>query len=333
MWTVALLACRPPAPDAPPPTATASPTTHTDGHGLDSGHSGAHSAVAPEPPFDGPLLLSEAGLYADLPAGTLAPGLIETSPRYPLWSDGAEKRRWLWVPPGGSIDTTDPDDWVFPVGTVAFKEFRRDGLRIETRRIEKRADGWSMVSYLWRDDESDADAVPSGAPDARGTTHDVPSQLDCQRCHVGPADLLLGVGAIQSDDALQATLPLSAPVPATVPGDEPTRLALGYLHGNCGGCHRPGALGGDRTGLFLDVAVGLPDPSLAAAVVSGVGLEANHEIGGTTVAIVPGDPAASQLWYRMSLRGLEGMPPIGTEATDPAGLAWVDAWIRALPSP
>ena len=44
---------------------------------------------------------------------------IEFTPRYPLWSDGMSKRRWLHVPPGASIDKSDPDAWEFPRGTRA----------------------------------------------------------------------------------------------------------------------------------------------------------------------------------------------------------------------
>lgn len=336
MLLLAALACRrtePPRDDAPDTTSAHSGHgPHGSGHGRDSGDSGIDPPRPPE--TSAPLLLSRAGLYADLPSRTLARGVIETTPRYPLWSDGSDKRRWLRVPPGGVIDTSDPDHWVFPVGTLAFKEFARGGVVLETRRLEKLPDGtWDMVAYLWRPDGTDADRLPEGATDVGGTAHDVPAVGDCRFCHVGPADRVLGVDAIQTDPALQALLPLSAPVPAEVPGDDATRAALGYLHGNCGGCHRDGALAGDRTGLWLDVAVGTTDPLAAAAVVTGVGREANHTIGGTTIDVVPGDPAASQVWVRMGLRDLEAMPPRGTEVVDDVGVAVVGAWITALPAP
>ena len=56
--------------------------------------------AAPEaPPL--PERLSETGLYA---AGTVAagggepaPGVLAYTPQYPLWSDGAAKRRWLYL--------------------------------------------------------------------------------------------------------------------------------------------------------------------------------------------------------------------------------------------
>lgn len=328
MWVLAL-ACR--SPDGPKPDVG-------DG-GAHSAHTGvphvhetgatAHTGGTP-PAFDGPWLLSEAGLYADLGAGTLAPGVVATTPRYPLWSDGSEKARWVRVPAGGVVDTRDPDHWVWPVGTLAFKEFVVGGQRVETRRLEKTGDGWDMVGYLWRADGTDADAVPDGAIDVWGTTHDVPDQEACARCHVGPADLILGVDAIQLDDLGQAALPLSAPTPATVPGDPTAIAALGYLHGNCGGCHREGSFVGDRVPLRLDVRVGDTDPLAVGAVVTGVDAPTRHEIGGTSVSIAPGDPDASQLWFRMGLRDLEAMPPIGSEVVDADGRAAIAAWILAL---
>lgn len=325
-----VLACaRPPAPSpSGPPGDSAGHSGHHPHHdSAATGHSGGTT------PFDGPALLSAAGLYQDLAGEVLADGVVETTPRFPLWSDGSDKTRWLWVPPGGQIDTTDPDRWSFPVGTLAFKEFRVGGRRVETRRLAKETHGWEMVSYLWRADGTDADAVPEGVVDAFGTGHDVPDRDTCARCHDGPADLLLGVDAVQLDAAQQQALPLTAPVAGDVPGDAATQAALGYLHGNCGGCHRPGALAGDRTTLWLELAVGLTDPAAAAAHVTGVDAPTRHEIDGTTVSVVPGDPDASQLYVRMRLRGLEGMPPVGSGVVDDAGSALVGGWIESLAAP
>src|SRR5690349_12344978 len=72
-------------------------------------------------PITGPTNLSETGLYADFPSRTLAAGVIRYSPRFELWSDGADKARFLLLPAGTTIDTSDMDNWVFPVGTKAWK--------------------------------------------------------------------------------------------------------------------------------------------------------------------------------------------------------------------
>src|SRR5688572_6099930 len=69
-------------------------------------------SVAPDATVPtGPDSLADTGLYADFAARTLAPGVIRFRPRYELWSDGATKERYLWLPPGTKIDTRDMDAW------------------------------------------------------------------------------------------------------------------------------------------------------------------------------------------------------------------------------
>ncbi len=84
-------------------------------------------------------LLSQMGLYSDIPAQELAQGVIPFEPAHVLWADGADKRRFLKLPPGTQIDTSDMDHWQFPVGTKVFKEFALNGQRLETRMIERAA--------------------------------------------------------------------------------------------------------------------------------------------------------------------------------------------------
>src|SRR5262245_53059119 len=50
-----------------------------------------------------PRLLSETGYRA--------PSTLEYAPQYPLWSDGASKRRFVSIPEGEAIDASDPDAW------------------------------------------------------------------------------------------------------------------------------------------------------------------------------------------------------------------------------
>ncbi|MEQ1878129.1 MAG: hypothetical protein ABL958_15915, partial [Bdellovibrionia bacterium] len=61
----------------------------------------------------------------------------EFQPKYQLFSDGASKRRWLFLPQGSKIDTTDMNAWKFPVGTQLWKEFSRGGKKVETRWVIK----------------------------------------------------------------------------------------------------------------------------------------------------------------------------------------------------
>src|SRR5688500_3760998 len=101
-----------------------------------------------------PATLEETGLYSNLATLRIDPRHIAFSPQYPLWTDGAAKRRWISLPPGSAIDASDPDAWVFPRGTRLWKEFSFGGRRIETRYLERMADGqWLYAAYEWSPNE------------------------------------------------------------------------------------------------------------------------------------------------------------------------------------
>ena len=99
------------------------------------------SKVAAIPQPRAPQTLQETGLYADAEARRVDPRHLAFAPQYPLWTDGAAKRRWISLPPGTAIDASDPEAWVFPVGTRLWKEFSFAGQRVETRYLERQADG------------------------------------------------------------------------------------------------------------------------------------------------------------------------------------------------
>ena len=173
-------------------------------------------------------------------------GLLAFVPRYVLWTDGAVKRRWLALPAGTTIDTSDPAHWQLPVGATLVKEFASpDGVRLETRLIERVAatgdpqvDYW-MGAFVWDDDDADARFVPDGARDVRGTAHNVPTVKNCFTCHDGDAGRVLGFSAVQLPEVPPEVLsdpPLHSFVP---PGDAVASAALGYLHANCAHCHNP----------------------------------------------------------------------------------------------
>lgn len=129
--------------------------------------------ATPPPPVDaGAWRLSETGLYRDLASFTLAAGVVEFRPAYALWSDGADKRRFIALPAGAAIDTRDMDHWQFPVGTRFWKEFSRDGRRLETRLIERTGPGnedYWMGAFLWDEDGKDATFVREGAANVHAT--------------------------------------------------------------------------------------------------------------------------------------------------------------------
>src|SRR5262245_40845542 len=58
--------------------------------------------------------LSNRGLYRDIRSRTVVDTAMPYTPDYPLWSDGADKKRWLMLPPGARIETSDMAHWRFP---------------------------------------------------------------------------------------------------------------------------------------------------------------------------------------------------------------------------
>jgi hypothetical protein len=287
-----------------------------------------------------PERLSQTGLYASPDEETLAADVRSFRPRFELWSDGAAKRRFVWLPPGTRIDTSDMDSWQFPVGSKLWKEFTRDGVRVETRLLQRLPDGWTGVAYLWRKDGSDALATPYGAIDALGTLHDVPAANECNACHGGRSSHVLGFSALQLAEHTAAEsltleelgrLDLVSQLPSAMPrlpGDDTEQAALGYLHANCSHCHngsRP-ARSGSRC---FD-----PENDLDFFVRAGEGPTVTATSTYRTATgdfIEPGQPNDSSLLDLVSQRSrFSQMPPLASELVDTDAVALLRRWIEAM---
>jgi hypothetical protein len=306
-------------------------------------------AADPTPPEQGGpsyVRLSETGLYANIASKALSPDLTFFQPSHFLWSDGTEKRRWLRLPAGSRIDSSDMDNWQLPVGTQVFKEFSLGGVLLETRLIERYGPGPSdywMGSFVWSADASDAVFAPLGSENVVGTGHDVPSTAACQQCHIGEAGRLLGFTAVQLSgqregatlSSLAASGVLSNPPPAGAdygtPGDPTTAAALGYLHANCGHCHNPRGIGYQFNDLELRLSVGESSPALTGAYRTALGQPLTVPVGSLVFRVRRGFPEESAVWQLMNTRtAAQKMPPLATELIDPAGLGLVEDWIRSL---
>jgi hypothetical protein len=287
-----------------------------------------------------PERLSLTGLYAPKTTESIAPDVRAFRPRFELWSDGASKRRFVWLPPGARIDTSDMDSWQFPVGTKLWKEFTRDGIRVETRLLQRLPSRWIGIAYLWQENGDDAIAVPYGAIDAVGTPHNVPASNECDACHGGRSSYALGFSAVQlaqptEADALNLDelirLELVSDVPAAmprVPGNETEQAALGYLHANCSHCHnasRPSQSGSRCFDPENDIDFLLrADEGTTAAKTSTYRTA-------TDVCIKPGQPNDSPLIELAEQRGrFRQMPPLATEKVDVAGIALLRRWIEEM---
>jgi hypothetical protein len=313
-------------------------------------------------PVTGPGRLSETGLYADVASKTLAPGVLRFAPARPLWADGASKERFVLLPPGTKIDTTDMNEWIFPVGTKMWKEFHVSGKLVETRFLWKRVDApgvdaWWKAAYVWEGDGADAIVKPDGVLSALGTTHDVPSQDDCIYCHAHVRDVVIGFSAMElsspsagdagandasaGDAGANTGLLLSfasqgfftKPPTAdfAVPGTGMVRDVLAFLHGNCGFCHKAEGRLHDQSAIRFRLLTTDLTPEQTGAYTTPIHLKMRHVMGADIdEGIVPGQPEKSQVYMRMITEAVR-MPPKGTKVIDAYGSALVRDWILALP--
>lgn len=307
-------------------------------------------ASAPE---EFPLLLSETGLYAE--DGRVDPRNRPFSPQYPLWTDGATKRRWVRLPQRARIDARDMDAWRFAPGTTFWKEFAWKGRPVETRVIRIQDDGSAAyATYAWNAEGTEARRAPERGV-ARsyeivpGKWHTIPSTADCANCHESGPSRVLGFSALQLSDDRDPLAPHAEPLPAgavtlstllaeqrlrtrsaalaagaprITARDSVERAVFGYLSSNCGSCHNAeGPLA--RLGFSLRTDV--------AAAIRHTG---RFPLPGDTAGarlIEPGVPEASALFHRMqSRRPATQMPPLGTVLVDSAGVALVRQWIAGL---
>ncbi len=177
---------------------------------------------SPAPPF--PTRLSETGLFKSLNPLVPADGLIPYSVNAPLWSDGADKLRYLAIPAEDGktpkIEFTAARGWNFPERTVLVKSFALDGQAghsashrwIETRLLTRQQGEWIGYSYRWNDQQTEAELVSAAGSDGdfaildadenpsgtwRRQAWHFPSRAECMVCHSRAANYVLGLTTLQ----------------------------------------------------------------------------------------------------------------------------------------
>ena len=310
-----------------------------------------------------PALLSETGLYEASRPGAIARGVRQFSPQYPLWTDGAKKARWIYLPPGTAIDTTVPGEWTFPVGTRFWKEFTFNGRKVETRFIWRAtAERWIFATYAWNEEQTDAvlaptDGIRGAAVLAEGKRHDIPGEIDCRACHgttrPGPlgfnalqlstdrdpnaihgeplAPGMITLATLESEGRFSPRRPELVAAPPRIHTSSPrTRAVLGYLSSNCGTCHNP-AGETSFTGPSLkhsDLTDG--DDVVARMLQYATTWQVPGQPDGSSRMLNAALPDASAMLARMrSRRPSSQMPPLGTVLRDEQAIAAIEKWIAA----
>ena len=209
-----------------------------------------------------PRKLSEYGLFSgDMAAQVPAEGVVRYELNTPLFSDYADKRRFIRLPPGTQMEYTGEGLVQFPVGAVMAKTFsyRHDfrdaslGERLLETRIEMRcADGWFGASYRWNDEQTDAELTLGGAEfdvewihddgQVRTAHYEVPNANQCLNCHaqdkqyqpIGPTarNLNRPLPEGEAGYSKEVLAQLQGAIRAVVEGSQLAYLAhVGMLHG------------------------------------------------------------------------------------------------------
>lgn len=309
------------------------------------------SPMGPVPPSMFPERLSATGCVDPADPKKPAPGLVSYGVNSELWSDGAEKHRWMAIPDGTTIAVGPDGDFDFPVGTVLVKEFRIGGKRVETRLLERHDDGeWAGYSFEWDDAESDAFLLPSGKTKVVGdATWSFPSRTECMRCHTAAAGRTLGleIGQQNGDHVYATTNRLanqlktldhigmfSAPVgdPASLGWYPPPfsaapldARARSYLHANCSHCHRPEG-GAPRSSMDLRFFAADTKACNVVPEIDDLGVPDAR-------LLAPGAPERSIVSIRVHATDARRMPPLATRVVHAEGAALLDEWIRGLTCP
>lgn len=321
-------------------------------------------ADAPAPRLSDYRLFLDAG--AARPNGRVAPYDLAT----PLFTDHAEKARFVFTPPGQRIGYTQTGVLDFPVGAVLVKTFAypadlrrpdREVRKVETRLLIHKASGWTAQTYVWNAEGTEAVLKRAGArlpvrftdPAGREVALDyaVPNQNQCKTCHqldgavapIGPKarnlnhEVAVAGGGRGNLLALwsRAGLLEGAPAPEAMPRLAAWNDAAQPLEA--------------RARAYLDVNCGHCHNPAGSASNSGLFLTAEETrpaalgvgkppvaagrgSGDLAVAIDPGHPERSILAFRMA-SGEPGvmMPELGRALVHAEGVELVRDWIASMP--
>ncbi|MES2340453.1 MAG: SO2930 family diheme c-type cytochrome [Pseudomonadota bacterium] len=321
-------------------------------------------AETPAPTLDAYRLFTDPGARA--PNAGLTPYALNT----PLFTDHAEKSRFLFLPPGTKATYTATGVFAFPVGATLVKTFAypadlrkaQDQVRfIETRLLIHKASGWVALTYVWNDEQTKAVLKRAGARvavsviDKTGQPlaidYAVPNFNQCKECHslsgvlapIGPkarnlnGDLAYG-GKRENQLAHWTRFGLltGAPDPRAAPRTAVWNDAKEPL--------------ADRARAYLDGNCGHCHNPRGMASNSGLFLDleeadpakqgfhrrpvaAGRGAGGLEFDIDPGHPESSILLHRMkSTEPGVMMPELGRSVTDDEGVALIADYLRSLPA-
>jgi uncharacterized repeat protein (TIGR03806 family) len=298
-----------------------------------------------------------------------AEGIIPYTLSTPLFSDYAEKLRFVLIPEGSAAKYNDSTVFEFPENTVLIKTFffpvdfrnpAKGRKLIETRLLIHENAQWHAFPYIWNEEQTDAVYDPAGEirkvkyidQHGRKKEHDyfIPNQNQCKGCHNKNESLLpLGPSSLQLNHEMM------------YPSGRENQLLFWQKSGKLAGfkpseARNVGIVWNDaatgtldqRARLWLDINCGFCHQPQGPASGSGLHLHMQETdmlrigINKTPVAagrgsgdrrfdIVPGKPDESILMFRMESDdpGIM-MPELGRSVKHQEGIALIREWIAGM---
>ena len=312
-----------------------------------------------------PSKLSEYGFFSQMNEQSPADGVLPYELITPLFSDYADKLRFVYIPTGGFAEYVPNEVFDFPEGSVLIKTFaylnshessELDKQLLETRLLIKKDDQWKNVSYVWNKEQNDAFLSIAGKTISTqfvnndGAIQDVryrvPNINQCKECHqseggikpIGPKARNLNKDLAYQDGSLNQLMKwheqgwieegMNFKTMANWE-DETVSLdarARAYLDINCGHCHIDGG-SADTTGLYLD----FTEERKIHLGYFKKPIAAGRASNNLSYSIVPGKPEESILFYRMqSLDPGIMMPESGRALEHKEAIKLVENWIKSL---
>jgi len=299
-----------------------------------------------------PALLSNWGCFQTADPTAFSSSVIPYDINALLWSDNADKGRFMAIPDGTTIDVDNEGRLDLPVGSVVGKHFRLNGQIIETRLLlhHQQPHGWKGYTYEWNNNQTEATLLTNAKDkNINNQTWHYPSSAECDACHTTIAGFTLGPeiaqlnrsftypGSVNANQLITLesinvlTNPLSDDDKSTTlysiddTAYSSERRARSYLHTNCANCHQPGGPGGGN--MDLRMATALRNTGICNQAPSGTSMGLINP-----VLVAPGNPNASILVLRMETLGQNRMPPLASNAVDTQAITIIRDWISNLPA-
>jgi uncharacterized repeat protein (TIGR03806 family) len=304
------------------------------------------------------------GRLADLKP---AQGVLPYTLNSPLFSNYAEKLRFVKLPEGAQVVYNDTVVFDFPRGTVLIKNFyypadfrkpEKGKKVLETRLLVHEPEGWQAYPYIWNDEQTEAYYDPAGETktvsyiNASGkkvtTPYVIPNKNQCKGCHIRNEKLVpVGPSARQlngdlsyngrSENQLQhwsslgilRQMPSFSAIPKLAMWDDPES---GDLNARARAyldvnCAHCHSRQGPASTSGLFLDIDENDP--AHLGVNKAPVAAGRGAGDLLVDIKPGEPHNSIMIFRMRTNDPAiAMPEIGREQIHKEGVALIEEWIR-----